>query len=77
MKKNKKVRVNITVDKNNLDKAKTKLRLFGGKLSTLFDAYLNDFVKTIGKTPESTQEDLLKRIKILEKRVDKIEENRR
>ena len=41
-----KVRVNITVDGELLEKAKTKLHLFGGKLSTLFNAYLKDFVKT-------------------------------
>ena len=49
MNKHKKVRVNITVDAETLEKAKTKLRLFGGKLSTLFDAYLRDFVASMEK----------------------------
>ena len=43
----KKIRVNITVDSELLDKAKKKLHLFGGKLSTLFNAYLSDFVDSI------------------------------
>ncbi len=73
MRKNK-IRVNITVDVNNLEKAKTKLKLFGGKLSTLFDAYLSDFVKSIDSTPSKTQEELLRRINILEKRMERLEE---
>jgi hypothetical protein len=71
----KKVRVNITVDKDLLDKAKNKLNLFGGKLSTLFNAYLSDFASSIDKPPAKTHEDLLKRIKELEFRVKKLEKN--
>lgn len=68
-----KIRVNITVDSGNLEKAKTKLRLFGGKLSTLFDAYLRDFVESMDKEPyESSKEKSLK-IEELEKRIEKIE----
>ena len=44
-----KIRVNITVDKDKLEKAKTKLNLFGGKLSTLFNAYLSEFVEVKGQ----------------------------
>jgi len=73
MKKNNKVRVNITVDAMNLEKAKTKLKYFGGKLSTLFDAYLEDFVKSIGKSHSQTQEDLKRKIKELEERISKLE----
>jgi len=43
----KKIRVNISVDKELLEKAKTKLETFGGKLSSLFNAYLADFVKSL------------------------------
>lgn len=41
-----KIRVNITVDKETLSKARKKLYLFGGKLSTLFNRYLEEFVKS-------------------------------
>ena len=70
----KKIRVNITVDKENLEKAKTKLRLFGGKLSTLFDAYLEDFVSSISKESYiSNQKEILKRIEFLENKIRTIE----
>jgi len=69
----KKIRVNITVDKENLEKAKTKLRLFGGKLSTLFDAYLEDFVSSISKESISNQKEILKRIEFLENKIRTIE----
>lgn len=68
-----KVRVNITVDKENLKKAKTKLRLFGGKLSTLFDAYLADFVKSIDKEVGVSNEELLRRMNELENKIAKME----
>ena len=42
-----KIRVNVTVDSELLKQAKKKLGLFGGKLSTLFNAYLTDFVKSV------------------------------
>ncbi|MEK6850124.1 MAG: hypothetical protein AABX85_00960 [Nanoarchaeota archaeon] len=63
------IRVNITVDKNLLNKAKTKLDLFGGKLSTLFNAYLRDFVETMDKDFGSNQ----KKMKELESRIKKLE----
>ena len=80
----KKVRVNITVDKEMLDKAKGKLELFGGKLSTLFNAYLSDFVtsmdkkfnenqKVLGQRVDSVEADLDRKVKELEKRVKKVE----
>lgn len=66
-----KIRVNITVDKELLDKAKTKLELFGGKVSTLFNAYLNDFVESIDKN--NPNKELAKRIEELEERLRKLE----
>ena len=69
-----KIRVNISVDKNLLKKAKKKLGLFGGKLSTLFNAYLNDFVNSFEKSPSGNYEELERKIEILEKRFRKIEE---
>jgi hypothetical protein len=67
-----KVRVNITVDKKLLEEAKKKLGLFGGKLSTLFNAYLSEFVKSIDKKAES-KSDFGDKIKNIEKRLEKIE----
>jgi len=69
-----KIRVNITVDKDKLERAKTKLRLFGGKVSTLFNSYLNDFVDSIDAKYESKKSmearvlDLEKRLKDMEKK---------
>ena len=68
----KKVRVNITVDKDKLEKAKKKLHLFGGKLSTLFNAYLADFVKSIDRKI-SDEVNLKSRVRELELRIKKIE----
>jgi len=68
----KKIRVNITVDKDKLEKAKKKLHLFGGKLSTLFNAYLVDFVKSMDRPVES-EGDLSKRVRELESKLKKIE----
>ena len=65
----KKIRVNITVDKAMLEKAKTKLNMFGGKLSTLFNAYLNDFVNSM----ENSNKELIRRIEELEEKVKKFE----
>jgi len=76
MERKKKIRVNITIDKDMLDKTKKKLKLFGGKLSTLFDAFLRDFVKSIGKKPEKSYSELAKKIKDLESRLKKIEKKR-
>ncbi len=70
-----KVRVNISVDKNKLLKAKKKLHLFGGKLSTMFDAYLDEFVKTMDKEAGGDYRVLSEKLKELEKRVERLEEN--
>ncbi len=68
-----KIRVNITVDKDKLEKAKTKLELFGGKLSTLFNAYLADFVESIDKNFADNQKRINEKIKEIEMRVKKLE----
>lgn len=68
-----KIRVNITVDTETLAKAKTKLSLFGGKLSTLFDAYLRDFVASMGQEHGSGQKALQQRLLELEARTQKLE----
>ncbi|MEK6800740.1 MAG: hypothetical protein AABY10_06140 [Nanoarchaeota archaeon] len=67
----KKIRVNITVDKELLEKAKSKLNLFGGKLSTLFNLYLKEFVNSIEEKPE--RKSLNDKIKGLEHRIKKLE----
>ena len=69
----KKLRVNITIDKENLEKAKTKLKMFGGKLSTLFDAYLADFVSSMDKEYSSEKESINRQLKDLEGRIRKLE----
>lgn len=71
-----KIRVNITVDKDNLEKAKTKLKFFGGKLSTLFDAYLADFVRSMEKEAGKRNEELHKKVGELEERISKIEKRK-
>ena len=71
----KKVRINVTVDEDLLEKAKKKLGLFGGKLSTLFNAYLNDFVKSMDSKVGARKEELLERIEDLEKRVGVLEKS--
>ena len=68
-----KIRVNITVDQENLLKAKTKLRMFGGKLSTLFDAYLADFASSIDKSYSSEKDSLMQKLAELESRIKKLE----
>ena len=69
-----KLRINITVDKEALEKAKTKLGMFGGKLSTLFNAYLSDFVKSIDKPVEGNIKEILEKNKELEARLKKVED---
>jgi len=69
----KKVRVNITVDFETLEKAKKKLNLFGGKLSTLFDAYLREFVESMDKDYASENKAILYRLGELEERIGKLE----
>ena len=59
----KKIRVNISVDKELLDKAKKKLNLFGGKISTLFNAYLRDFVESIDKEFNQDYKNMSEKIK--------------
>ncbi|MAG38049.1 hypothetical protein CMI45_01530 [Candidatus Pacearchaeota archaeon] len=71
--KENKVRVNITVDKDLLNKSKKKLDMFGGKLSTLFNAYLNDFVTSMDKHYNKNSRVSEDRIKELEKRLKKLE----
>ncbi|MEK6893512.1 MAG: hypothetical protein AABX07_04880 [Nanoarchaeota archaeon] len=73
----KKIRVNITVDKALLEKAKTKLSLFGGKLSTLFNAYLRDFVESMEKDYSDDKKVLLKKIDALEARIENLEKSRK
>ena len=77
MKEKGKIRVNITVDKELVEKAKTKLNLFGGKLSTLFNAYLNDFVKSMSKEFSADHKELLQKINELEIRLKRLEEKSR
>lgn len=71
----KKVRINITVDEKMLKKARRKLDLFGGKVSTMFNAYLSDFVKTMGSVPGKEHEELKNKVKELELKVKKLERN--
>ena len=77
MSKTSKVRVNITVDKETLEKAKTKLNLFGGKLSTLFNAYLSDFIRSMEKDFSGSQKEMQAKIHELETRINKLEERKR
>lgn len=70
----KKIRVNITLDAENLKKAKSKMDLFGGKLSTLFNLYLSDFVESMDKNISDTNKELNLKIKELEERLAKIEQ---
>ncbi len=71
-----KIRVNITVDRETLALAKRKLGLFGGKLSTLFDAYLRDFVKSMDKEYGADYRVLQEKVAELEKRLGKVEGKR-
>lgn len=69
----KKLRINITVDEDKLKKAKTKLDLFGGKLSTLFNAYLSDFVKGMEQKPYEHSKEIERKLKELDSRLKKVE----
>ena len=71
-----KIRVNITVDKTTLEQAKKKLGLFGGKLSTLFDAYLRDFVQSMDKQYGADYKLLQEKMHEVEKRLARIEGKR-
>ena len=70
-----KVRVNVTVDRILLNRAKKRLNLFGGKLSTLFNAYLDDFVKGIDKKFDEDHKGMGEKIKELEARIKKLEKS--
>tara|TARA_Y100000034_G_C6894429_1_gene412062 strand:- start:632 stop:853 length:222 start_codon:yes stop_codon:yes gene_type:complete len=70
-----KVRVNVTVDRILLNRAKKRLNLFGGKLSTLFNAYLDDFVKSIDKKFDEDHKGMGEKIKELEARIKKLEKS--
>ena len=70
-----KIRISITVDKDNLGKARTKLGMFGGKLSTLFNAYLSDFVKSMDKEPYVNQKEVNAKLKEMEARLKALEES--
>ncbi len=69
----KKIRVNITVDRALLDKAKGKLKLFGGKVSTLFNAYLSDFVSSMDKQYNEHSKQMQEKMKEFEERLKKLE----
>ena len=69
----KKVRVNITVDAETLEKAKKHLSLFGGKLSTLFNAYLGEFVASREREPSADMKSLQQRLLSLEHKMQKLE----
>lgn len=74
--KHNKVRVNITVDKELLEKSKRKLDMFGGKLSTLFNSYLRDFITTMDKKYNEDSRVKEEKIKELEERLKKLEKDR-
>jgi len=69
----KKIRVNISVDRDLLDKAKNKLNLFGGKVSTLFNAYLSDFVSSMDKNYNENNKEMREKVKELEDRLKRLE----
>jgi len=68
-----KIRVNITVDAELLNKAKRKLHLFGGKVSTLFNSYLSDFVNSMEKNYSSNYKELAEKVKELEDKMKKLD----
>ncbi len=68
----KRIRVNVTVDADLLSKAKSKLNMFGGKLSTLFNIYLEEFVNSIEDFP-GKKNSLNMKVRALEERVRKLE----
>lgn len=71
-----KLRINVTVDRDKLEKAKTKLGLFGGKLSTLFNAYLSEFVESMEKEPYGGRKELERKLKEMDARLKKLENAR-
>lgn len=77
MKKNNKIRVNISVDRELLKRAKTRLNLFGGKISTLFNAYLAEFVDGINKNFDNDKKEFKIRLNELDRRIEKLENRRK
>lgn len=73
MSKEDKIRVNISVDKDTLMKAKKKLYLFGGKLSTLFNRYLEEFVKSSEEGFNDNNLKMASKLEELEKRLRVVE----
>ena len=73
----KKIRVNISVDKDLLDRAKKKLNLFGGKISTLFNVYLRDFAESIDKEFNQDYKNMSEKIKEMEIRMKRLENKMR
>ena len=69
----KKLRINITVDRDKLERAKTKLGLFGGKLSTLFNAYLSEFLESMEKAPYENRKEMERKLKEMENRIRRLE----
>jgi hypothetical protein len=72
-----KVRVNLTLDKKLLNKAKTKMEMFGGKLSTLMNAYLKDFVSSMDKDYNQNSKAMNEKVKELEDRLKKVEKGKK
>ena len=64
----------LTLDRDNLEKVKKKLALYGGKLSTLFNLYLADFVSSMDKEISDINKEMSSKIKELELRLKKLEE---
>jgi uncharacterized protein involved in cysteine biosynthesis len=77
MNRRKKVRVNVSVDEDLLSKAKKKLDLFGGKVSSLFNAYLADFVESMDKGIDVGKKELSKKMIELEERIKEMEKKLR
>lgn len=69
----KKIRVNLTLDADNLEKVRKKIHSYGGKLSSLFDLYLSDFVKSMDKEIVDKNLELNNKITELEDRLRKLE----
>ena len=76
MPRKKKIRVNISVDRELLDKARKKLDLFGGKVSSLVNSYLKDFVTSMDKNFNENQKVINEKIKELEEKIKKLEERK-
>ena len=53
-------KVSITIDKDLIDRAKSKLELFGGRFSTLLHEHLADFYKEVGNKLKNFESRLAK-----------------